>query len=110
MNDQTIEEGKTLAIVSYLTLVGTLVAFFMNQDKKNRFTAFHTRQALGLWLTQMILGFVVSGFNSWAITYAFWIGIGVLLFYGVFTAISGKAEPIPILGDFFQKIFASLGQ
>ncbi len=110
MNENTVEEGKTMAIVSYLTLIGTLVAFFMNQDKKNAFTAFHTRQALGLWLTQMFLGYVVSGFDSWNITMAFWIGIALLLFYGVFTAISGKAEPIPLLGDFFQKIFASLGK
>ncbi|HLT33987.1 MAG TPA: hypothetical protein VKZ98_09370 [Aquaticitalea sp.] len=110
MNQQTIEEGKTMAIVSYLTLIGTLVAFFMNQEKKNPFTAFHTRQALGLWLLQMILGYVVSGFDSWNITFAFWIAIAVLLFYGVFTAIMGKAEPIPLLGNLFQKIFASLGR
>lgn len=110
MDEKTIEEGKTMAIVSYLTLIGTLIAFFLNQDKKNQFTAFHTRQALGLWLLQMALGYMVSGFDSWNITTAFWIGIGILLFYGVFTAISGKAEPIPILGDFFQKTFASLGR
>ncbi|MEZ4802692.1 MAG: hypothetical protein R2797_07935 [Gelidibacter sp.] len=109
MNEQTIEEGKTLAIVSYLTLIGTLIAFFMNQEKKNPFTAFHTRQALGLWLTQMVLGFVVSGFDSWNITFALWIGIAVLIFYGIFSAIAGKAQPIPFLGDFFQRLFASLG-
>lgn len=110
MNEQTIEDGKTLAIVSYLTLIGTLIAFFMNQDKKNPFTAFHTRQALGLWLVQMILGYVVSGFDNWSMTFAFWIAIGVLLFFGVFNAIIGKAQAIPILGDFFQKLFASLGR
>lgn len=109
MNEQTIEEGKTLAIVSYLTLIGTLVAFFMNQDKKNEFTAFHTRQALGLYLLQMILGFVVSGFDNWNISTAFWIGILILIFYGIYTAIAGKTQPIPVLGDFFQRIFASLG-
>ena len=57
MTDQTIQEGKTLAIVSYFTLIGTLIAFFMNNEKRNQFTAFHTRQALGLWLLEMILGF-----------------------------------------------------
>ena len=110
MNENSVEEGITMAIVSYLTLIWTLVAFFMNQDKKNSFTAFHTRQALGLWLTQMFLVYVVSGFDSWNITMAFWIGIALLWFYGVFTAISGKVEAIPRLGDFFQKIFGSLGK
>ena len=110
MDEQTIEEGKTMAVVSYLTLIGTLVAFFMNQEKKNPFTAFHTRQALGLWLLQMILGYVVSGFDSWNITMAFWIAIAVLIFYGLFNAVVGNAQAIPFLGDFFQRIFASLGK
>jgi len=110
MNDQTIEEGKTMAIVSYLTLIGTLIAFFMNQEKKNEFTSFHTRQALGLWLLEMILGYVVSGFNNWSITYSFWIFFAILIFYGLFNAFAGKAQAVPILGDFFQKIFASLGR
>ncbi|MGG5486124.1 hypothetical protein [Gaetbulibacter sp. PBL-D1] len=110
MTENIIKEGKTLAIVSYLTLFGTIIAFFMNQDKKNEFTAFHTRQALGLWILQMILGYVIGGFDNWNITLAFWIGISVLLFYGVLTAISGKVQPIPLLGDFFQKVFASLGK
>lgn len=110
MNQQTIDEGRTMAIVSYLTLIGTLIAFFMNKDKKNPFTAFHTRQALGLWLTYMIFAYLVSGFDSWNITLAFWIFFGILFFYGIFNAFIGKAQPIPLLGDFFQRIFASLGQ
>jgi len=109
MNEQTINEGKTMAMVSYLTLIGTLIAFFNNKDTRNSFVAFHTRQALGLWLLQMVLGFVVTGFDSWNITMAFWIFIGVLIFYGIFSAMTGKAQPIPILGDFFQKIFATMG-
>ena len=110
MNNTTIEEGKTLAFVSYLTLIGTLIAFFMNQDKRNSFTAFHTRQALGLWLLQMLLGYFVSGFNSWMATMSFWIFIGTLILFGMFGAISGKATKVPFLGDFFQKIFKGLGQ
>ncbi len=110
MTRQTIQEGKTLAIVSYIPLFGTIISFFMNNDKKNPFTAFHVRQALGLWILYFLLGFVVSGFDNWSITYAFWIFFGVLFFYGVFTAFIGKAQTIPLLGDFFQKIFASLGR
>lgn len=109
MTEQTIEEGKTMAIVSYLTFIGTLIAFFMNRDNKNSFTAFHTRQALGLWLLQMMLGYIVGGFDNLNITMAFWIAIAVLIFYGIFTAVAGKTQPIPLLGDLFQRVFASLG-
>ena len=109
MNQQSINEGKTLAVVSYFTLIGTLIAFFLNKDKGNTFTSFHIRQALGLWLLQMVLGFVVSGFDSWMVTNAFWIFFVVLFIYGVLGAFSGKKNAVPIIGDFFQKIFASLG-
>ena len=30
MTEKTIKEGKTMAIVAYLTLIGTLIAFFIN--------------------------------------------------------------------------------
>lgn len=109
MTETTIKEGKTMAIVSYLTLIGTLVAFFNNKDTRNPFTAFHTRQALGLWILEMILAYVISGFDSWAITFSFWIFFIVLFFYAIYTAIIGKTEPIPFLGNLFQNIFKSIG-
>jgi uncharacterized membrane protein len=110
MTEQTIQEGKTLAIVSYIPIFGTLTSFFLNRDKKNSFAAFHVRQALGLWGSYFLLGILVSGYDSWNVRYAFWIFFGVLFLYGVFTAFIGKAQPIPLLGDFFQKIFTSLGR
>ncbi len=110
MDQNTINEGKTLGIVAYLTLFGTLIAFFMNQDKKNAFTAFHTRQALGLGLIYIIIGFVVSSFDSLNISMAFWIFFSVLYLYGIFGAITGKMNRIPLLGDFFQKGFKHIGE
>jgi hypothetical protein len=44
MENQTIQDGKTMAIISYITWVGTLIAFIMNNDKHNSFAAFHIRQ------------------------------------------------------------------
>ena len=35
---------------------------------------------------------------------AFWIFFGVLFLYGIFNAISGKAIPVPLIGDLYQKI------
>ena len=55
MTENEIQKGKTLAFVSYITVIGTLIAFFMNQENKNPFTSFHVRQALGLWLLEMAL-------------------------------------------------------
>jgi len=110
MNEQTIEEGKTLGLVAYLTLFGTLIAFFMNQDKRNPFTSFHVRQGLGLGILYITLGFLITSFDNWMITYSFWIFFSVLYVYGIFGAVTGKLNEIPLLGDFFQKIFKSIGQ
>jgi len=106
----TSQQGRNLAIVSYLTLIGTLIAFFMNKDARNTFVSFHVRQALGLWLLEMALGYFIGGFNDWMITISFWIFFGVLFIYGILGALTGKMNPIPVLGDFFQKLFSSIGQ
>ena len=109
MDQNSAKEGKGLSIIAYITIIGVLIAFFMNQEKKNSFTFFHIRQSLGLWLMYFIFGYVVSGFDSWILTYSFWIFFAVLFLYGLLGAISGKANSIPFLGDFFQKLFKSLG-
>lgn len=110
MNQNTIEEGKTLALVAYLTVIGTLIAFFMNKEKRNDFVSFHIRQALGLGFLYIALGYIIGYFDSWMITYSFWIFFSVLFLYGILGAISGKFNKIPLIGDFFQKAFKSLGQ
>jgi len=110
MDQNTVEEGKQMGIVAYITLIGTLIAFFTNQDKRNAFTSFHIRQALGLWLLFMALGYVVGIFDNWTITYSWWIFFSVLFLYGISGAITGKANKIPILGDLFQNLFKSIGQ
>tara|TARA_R110002111_G_C5845063_1_gene359221 strand:- start:239 stop:571 length:333 start_codon:yes stop_codon:yes gene_type:complete len=110
MDQNTIDEGKNLGLVAYLTPLGTLIAFFMNQEKRNPFTAFHVRQGLGLGFLYIVLGFVISYFDSWMITYSFWIFFSALYLYAIFGAIGGKMNIIPMLGDFFQKSFKSIGQ
>lgn len=110
MNQNTIDEGKTLGLVAYLTLFGTLIAFFMNQDKKNPFTSFHIRQALGLGILYIMIAFVVSSLDSMMASMSFWIFFSVLYLYGIFGAITGKMNKIPMLGDVFQNLFKSIGQ
>jgi len=108
MNENTIREGKTYAIVAYITIIGVLIAFYMNQEKKNEFTFFHVRQSLGLWLVYFVIGYVIGGFDNWMITYSFWIFFLVLFTYGIIGAASGRLHKLPLLGDVFQNIFKSL--
>jgi uncharacterized membrane protein len=101
----TIQEGKPAAITSYILIVGVLIAISMNAETKNSFASFHIRQALGLSITFLSLGLIVSNFDSFMITITMWISISVLWTYGIFTAIKGETKPLPLLGSLFQKVF-----
>ncbi len=110
MTEQTIDEGKKLAIVSYLTIFGVLIAFYMNNERKNPFTLFHIKQSLGLWLTLIVINIsIVSNFDILMLRTAVYVFFITLWVYGFLGALSGKLNMVPIVGKFYQKIFANLG-
>lgn len=109
MEDYNVKEGKTLAIVSYITIIGTLIAFIMNQNKRNSFAAYHIRQAIGVFLTGLIVSFLqkYSHFNWVDAVLGF--GVFVLWAFGILAAIQGKEKPVPILGEKFEEWFRNIG-
>jgi len=106
--ENTIEEGKTAAITSYILFVGVLIAMSMNSESKNSFASFHIRQALGISLTFISLGLIISNFDSLMISAPMWISVSILWSYGIFSAINGTTKPMPLLGNYFQKWFKSI--
>lgn len=106
--ENTVEQGKPIAITSYILIVGALIAMSMNSENKNKFASFHIRQALGLSITFIGIGMIISSFENPMITYPFWIFIMVLWTYGIITAIKGQAIPVPLLGTLYQKFFKSI--
>lgn len=107
-NNNTIEQGKTAAITGYILIVGVLIALTMNAEQKNPYASFHIRQALGLSLTFIAIGTLISNFASPMITFPFWLFMSVLWGYGFVTAIKGETRPVPLLGGVFQKWFKGL--
>ena len=112
MSEQDIEKGRQNAIISYLTIIGVIVAFYLNNepDKKSSFASFHIRQSLGLWLTFWALGYIIGSFDSWLVTSSFYLFFAVLFIYGFTNAINRKAQEVPLVGAFYQKIFANFGK
>ncbi|WP_281240195.1 hypothetical protein [Flavobacterium praedii] len=106
--NNTIEAGKTAAITSYILGIGVLIAMSMNSEDKNEFASFHIRQGLGLTLTFISLGLIISNFDSLMISAPMWIFISILWSYGIFSAIKGETKPIPLLGEYFQKWLKSI--
>lgn len=107
--NNSIEKGKTAAITSYILIIGVFIAMSMNSgEEKNPFASFHIRQALGLSLTFISLGLIISNFDSPMISISMWIFLSVLWTYGIFSAINGETKPIPLLGNYFQKWFEKI--
>lgn len=107
MDKQTIDEGKSAAITSYILIIGVLIALSMNSEDKNKFASFHIRQGLGLTLTFITLGVSISYFESVMVAAPMWIFISVLTIYGIFSAAKGETIPLPLLGKWFQKWFSN---
>ena len=96
-------EDKTVAIVSYITLIGWIIALILNSNQKTKLGAFHLRQTLGLYITGMILWWIPAvGWILNIIVFIFWL-------IGLINATQGEAKPVPIIGDFYQELFKGIG-
>ena len=100
---------KNTAIIAYLTIIGSVIAIFMNQEEnKSEFASFHIRQALGLFISFFLLGYFVGYADSWTATSAFYIFYFILWIYGFSSALQGQKRLFPLVGTFFQTTFKSL--
>ena len=102
------KDGKTAAILSYIILIGPLIALSINSENKNSFASFHIRQGLGITILFIGLGLMVSNFNNGMILISMWIFVSILSMYGMLTAAKGEMKPIPLLGNYFQKWFKNI--
>ncbi len=106
-------EDKTVAILSYLTLIGFIAAIIIHSNKKTQLGAFHLRQALGLFVT--CIGIFVCNFVlafipilGWLAMFALWVAWLVILIMGFISAVKGEMKPVPVLGPMYQKWFGSV--
>ena len=109
METGTVEDGKTIAIISYFSIIGFIIALLMNNDKKNDFAAFHIRQSLGLiglWIAVWgILYFINIPFLGWILQ----LGLFVMWILAFIGAIQGEKKLVPIFGAQFQDWFKGIG-
>ena len=65
-NEEDIKDGKLAAIICHFWIVGLVIGFVMNLNKKNYFTSFYLRQMIGMNLAQFLNGVVVYNGNDLA--------------------------------------------
>ena len=109
MNTEIVQEGKTIAIISYITIIGLIIAFIMNQNKKNLFASFHIRQATGIAILGIIISMLSNYLNLGNIGTLLGIAVLALSIIGIIGAVQGEEKKIPLLGDQFQDWFKSIG-
>ncbi len=107
MDSKTVEEGKTIAIISYITLIGTIVAFIMNNDKKNAFASFHIRQMVGLGLLALVNSFVIANISA-MVSLVVSVVLLVLWIIGFIGVVQGETKTVPVLGESFQNWFKGI--
>lgn len=99
-------DGKTVAIISYLTIIGLIVAIIMNNKEKTSLGQFHIRQSIGISVTGMALGLLrfVPGIGGIAISI---VGVILLiaLILGLLAAFSGEKKALPFIGEKYQEWF-----
>ncbi len=107
-----VPEDKSVAIVSYLTLIGFIVAIVLHSSKKTRLGAFHLRQVLGFFLTGIAVGLaqfilLFIPIVGWLAVFALWVSMLVLWVMGLIAAINGQLKPMPVVGPLYQKWFGT---
>jgi len=105
--------NKTLSIVSYITLIGWLIAYFNGKEKADSLLKYHLRQALGLAIVSIIFNVVLTIVATIVPALSF-LGIAglvivVLWIMGIINAANGAEKPTPLVGKMFENKFAFIG-
>src|SRR5690606_20490435 len=101
--DWGTNDGKNIAIIAYLTIIGLVIAYVLNNEKRNEFASYHIRQSFGVF----ICIFVLSALNyipliGWALASIGVLFMVVLWVLGLISAANGTQKPVPLLGHYFQ--------
>jgi hypothetical protein len=122
-NVTTTDNGKNVGIISYLTIIGWLIAYFaMHNEKKTELGSYQLRQTLLLYIVgfgiYIIWSILVSALLfSFSLTLAWlfllidWVirlGLFVLWLIGFIGAVNGQKKPIPLIGDKAQTMFPGI--
>ena len=108
-------EDRTVAILTYITLIGFIIAIVMHGSKKTALGSFHLRQGLGLFLTGLVLWLpcMIISFIPFVnlLMIVVWPVLGLSLFalwiLGLIAAVNGQQKPLPVVGEQYQKWFAN---
>ncbi|NNC69501.1 MAG: YtxH domain-containing protein [Flavobacteriaceae bacterium] len=98
---EALSDGKTIAIVAHLTIIGFIIALVMNSSNRTEFGSFYIRQTLGIFLLSLVWIIPVIGWIAGILVFVLWI-------VSLVGALGGNKKPVFLLGEQFQDWFKSI--
>lgn len=99
--DNVSKDGKNVAIIAHLTLIGWVIALIMNNGNKTELGSFYIRQVLGIIILALLSWIPLLGWIIGFVCFIMWI-------MSLISAINGDKKPVFLLGEQFQDWFKSL--
>lgn len=102
---------KTVSIISYLTLIGWIIAYRKYQNgEKSSLVKFHLEQSLGLGIIAMITNTLLAipvWLDSFFILLLIINNMGLVMLWasGLISAYYGVRLPLPLIGFYFKDKF-----
>jgi len=107
--------NKTLSILSYITIIGWLIAYVKSKDlnPKSDLVTYHLRQGFGFFILSIIINIALTIVVSIvpALSFLNYISLILLILwvFGVINAVNEQKKPIPVFGKMFENKFNFLG-
>ena len=107
-------DKKTVAIISYITIIGWVIAYLQYKDKyqTDAFVRYHVKQSLGLAIVSIILGVILNviAFVVPALSFLGLVSYVVLVLWiiGIINASKEEMKPLPLIGSMFENSFSFL--
>jgi uncharacterized membrane protein len=113
MEQTTNSNGKTAAIVGYISIIGWLISYFALHNPKTKFGSYHLKQGLLLnicWVGYNILTSIIARIVP-AIAVILSLGglvFLVLMILGIINAVNDKEAPLPVIGEKAAGMFPNI--
>lgn len=99
--EQVLSDGKNVAIIAHLTIIGWVIALVMNGSNKTEMGSFYIKQMLGFMLLSLVGLIPIVGWVLSLVVLAAWL-------MSLVSALGGKIKPSFLLGEQFQEWFKGI--
>jgi len=96
-----VKEGAPFAVLSYISCLWILTFIF---KKDNQFALFHARQGIVIFVGSIIC-FVFMFIPVVGLLFKIFLFVlAIASLYGIYLSLTGKTEPIYVIGDIAQRL------